>query len=593
LGLIFTSQQTYMTAEDVAASNAEERNPTMATKATTAAAASRQQQQRQHYSWMMRRKMGSSSLLTTLLLLAMPAVARGGCSLNGSSRSSIPDGVNAVDTALLRKRHHHHRARRAQELISEQQISSETTTSSIIPEEHAESPEAGPVEEVAFQEVEAPVKAVGADAVIIPESTTVAPPVSSSSSSLTALNATVISYTACQQIDLAISYITSLDLDQSTLQHQHMTFGGTNDNDEKNSTIWDVYLMQIIITPICLLFLLFGSHLLLPASILCSAALGVFMVFHVLAQYVNHHRRFFFPFTMAASTAAGQQQDVLDCHMKLALSVVAAFLTSLIASTCIKFGLFSLGAVAAGGATYLVMDAFPVLDLGGAGGTSNMESKGAADSAVLTMASDLSSFAWLVTVSMGIFGGIFIRAYEQASLEILTAMLGGIGCAYSLHTFVILHGGELDRALVFLLAFTLTVSGWRFQRKRRLARTMRLWNAKNEDLDDDDADEYDLRGARSGGDGVGLYSSVHTNNSLPRLSASSAVISSQPQPSWQQLQQSIDCLHGKLTKDQGNDNNLASLPLEQIEELTRALNALLKDKSSGGSGNKVQEGKEI
>ena len=51
---------------------------------------------------------------------------------------------------------------------------------------------------------------------------------------------------------------------------------------------------------------------------------------------------------------------------KLSGSVVAAFLTALSASTFIKFGLFCIGAVASGGGTYLLLDAFPQLDLGNA-----------------------------------------------------------------------------------------------------------------------------------------------------------------------------------------------------------------------------------
>jgi hypothetical protein len=78
---------------------------------------------------------------------------------------------------------------------------------------------------------------------------------------------------------------------------------------------------------------------------------------------------------------------------------------------------------------------------------------------------------------------------------------------------------------------------------------MRYWKAKSEDEDDADLVEDDCGGLS--GDGKGLYSPVQTNNScfIPRIATvAAAAAAAQPQPSWQQLQQSIDSFAWKAGK---------------------------------------------
>ncbi len=52
-----------------------------------------------------------------------------------------------------------------------------------------------------------------------------------------------------------------------------------------------------------------------------------------------------------------------------------------------------------------------------------------------------------------------MRWNEKISLEFVTSVLGGIGCAYSLQSFVLIQGGQLSPALVFLTASLLVIFG--------------------------------------------------------------------------------------------------------------------------------------
>lgn len=170
--------------------------------------------------------------------------------------------------------------------------------------------------------------------------------------------------------------------------------------------------------------------------------------------------------------------------MKLALGVVSACISAMLANFFVRFGLFSLGAATAGGTAYLVLDAFPFLDptredwiasaIPNNGTTTSIAYTALLhphDSPQDQQSSGLSAFGWIVTVLVGIWGGIFLRWYEQASLQVVTAIMGGLGFAYSFHTFVILQGGQLHRSVVFLLANFVAFFGWRFQRRRLLEAT--------------------------------------------------------------------------------------------------------------------------
>jgi len=60
-----------------------------------------------------------------------------------------------------------------------------------------------------------------------------------------------------------------------------------------------------------------------------------------------------------------------------------------------------------------------------------------------------------------------VRWNEKVSLEFVTSVLGGVGCAYSLQSFVLIQGGQLGPSVIFLTASLLIIFGFRFQRHRR------------------------------------------------------------------------------------------------------------------------------
>lgn len=244
-------------------------------------------------------------------------------------------------------------------------------------------------------------------------------------------NVTAISMTTCVKIEYAVSYLTSLDWKDIDIVGQ-----------DGQSKVWsDVYLLQLVLLPSSLTMVFFGSQLLLPVCTMTAAGLGVFCIFHFVDNY---------------------SRNGLDCPMKLALSGVSATLAAMGAAAFVRFGLFTLGTVSAGGMSYLFFDAFPDLDPG-----LNMTLNATLTSEV-TLESDLSPHAWIITILLAVAGGLLLRLYEQASLEVLTAILGGVGVSYSAHAFFLSQHVDLDRSVVFLIASFSALIGCKFQRTRRL-----------------------------------------------------------------------------------------------------------------------------
>jgi len=52
-----------------------------------------------------------------------------------------------------------------------------------------------------------------------------------------------------------------------------------------------------------------------------------------------------------------------------------------------------------------------------------------------------------------------VRWNEKVSLEFVTSVLGGVGCAYSLQSFVLIQGGQLGPSVIFLTASLLIIFG--------------------------------------------------------------------------------------------------------------------------------------
>jgi hypothetical protein len=249
-------------------------------------------------------------------------------------------------------------------------------------------------------------------------------------------NATAFSFTACEKIDLALQFITSLDFDE----HFHKALSASPRASESDF-FRTIYLLQWILTPISLGLLLFGARLFLHTCVLCAATGGLFTVFGFVDTLLP-------------------TRYMLDCPMKLALSVVVAFISAVMATAFFRFALFSFGALTLGGLAYTIFDSFPQLDPGVVSfSTTSTGSQEQQQQQQQLPTGDLSTVAWVITIFLGGGGGMILRYYEQETLEIMTAGMGGVGCAYSIHTFLLLNQITLDPSVVFLLAFFISVGG--------------------------------------------------------------------------------------------------------------------------------------
>ncbi|CAJ1965379.1 unnamed protein product [Cylindrotheca closterium] len=343
------------------------------------------------------------------------------------------------------------------------------------------------------------------------------------------INVTAISMTTCVKIEYAVSYLTNLDWKDIDIRNE-------NNGQGNNKNIWlDVYLFELVLLPASLAMVFFGSQLLLPVCTMTAAGLGIFCIFH----FVNNYFK-----------------GGLDCPMKLALSGVSATLCAMGAAAFVRFGLFTLGTVSAGGMSYLFFDAFPDLDPG-LNMTAAVAASGGETASKVTeaaLASDISPHAWVITILLAMAGGLFLRLYEQASLEVLTAVLGGVGVSYSVHAFLLSQHVDLDRSVVFLIASIVTMIGSRFQRNRRL-RIMEL-----------QANPYhDYKGQLP----------VHMPPQPPPppvIQPAGPPVQANPNLSlnnWNQLQQSLSSTNHLLQQQRQNDN--ANEMEAMAEELTNLL----------------------
>ncbi|KAL3940232.1 MAG: hypothetical protein SGBAC_005192 [Bacillariaceae sp.] len=368
-------------------------------------------------------------------------------------------------------------------------------------------------------------------------------------SSSKSLNVTAISMTTCVKIEYAVSYLTSLDWkDIDVVATGTDNSSGPSRHDENK--IWmDVYLLQLVLLPASLSMVLFGSQLLLPVCTMTAAGLGVFCIFHFVNSYFK---------------------GGLDCPMKLALSGVSATLAAMGAAAFVRFGLFTLGTVSAGGLSYLFFDAFPELDP--AGNFTAAVNAASATGAEAALASDISPHAWVITIVVALAGGLFLRLYEQASLEVLTAILGGVGVSYSVHAIFLSRHVDLDRSVVFLTASTVGLIGWRFQRRRRL-RLMELQANPYHDYAKIPVHHHHHAPPPPPPPATAAAAAAAAEM-MPPTSAASANNPNLSLNNWNQLQYSLYSTNHLLQQQrQGDDTNSANEMEAMAEELTNLLNS--------------------
>ena len=383
------------------------------------------------------------------------------------------------------------------------------------------------------------------------------------------LNMTELTASACQKMTLAVSLLSSLEfqdhfsaLVSATTTHSQEEEGTQKTmlhDSEQELFFRQVFLLQLILLPLSLGFLLFGSSLLLHACILCAALTGLFVTFDVLEAIGHAHHASF-----------------LDCHMKLALSLLVAFVCAVLAISCFRFGLFCFGGMAFGGMAYAVLDAFPELDPGTVHYVL-VEGDASNNVANVMPASDLSAMAWGIICIVAVMGGALLRYLEQVVLELLTAFLGGVGFAYSLHAILWVRANYLlDPSIVVVIAFFTGLLGWRFQRRRRLATLAHQYTKVK--TDDDEITTTNRR--RSTQAAAMVDNNNTTAGNHPWLTA--------PQQQQQlELQQSLQALLPFVATTASAGTATTPLPsADQVRELTKSLNGMLDRMESGGNSNK-------
>jgi len=161
-----------------------------------------------------------------------------------------------------------------------------------------------------------------------------------------------------------------------------------------------------------------------------------------------------------------------------------------------------------------------------------------------------------------------VRWNEKVSLEFVTSVLGGVGCAYSLQSFVLIQGGQLGPSVIFLTASLLIIFGFRFQNHRR-----RL------------VDDPHYRS---------IYIKDDRHNYSSYLQDSPAAVSKRGYPnvrreheSWQKLQESIDSMNAMLVlktemerqeyERKKHDNELSMMDKIQLKNIIKEYNTRNRD----------------
>ena len=187
-----------------------------------------------------------------------------------------------------------------------------------------------------------------------------------------------------------------------------------------------------------------GGKLIKPSCVLAAAAVGFWSVWNFLHMLVG-----------LAQVSETDPTGGLPCEARLIGALVVALLAAVLAFCVLKVGLFLLGAVAAGGTVFLFFEAFPQLD----GGPS--------------LVANRSVMAWGIMLLAGLLGGLLVRCNSEKVLELVTALVGGLGFAHSVHGLVAVAGAELPGWGYVAIAIVTALPGWWLQRRERLKRKQR------------------------------------------------------------------------------------------------------------------------
>lgn len=159
----------------------------------------------------------------------------------------------------------------------------------------------------------------------------------------------------------------------------------------------------------------------------------------------------------AVYTLGRNTGERITCEALVIVSTVVALFAALAAGCIVKAGLFFIGAAALGSVVHLVYSAFPTLH----------------DIGEQPTFAQRSLAYWGLMVAAAIAGGLALRWHSKPILEVLTALIGGAGVGYSLHSISEVAGMEQERWIFLVIGGASAFGGWMAQRQMRLRRCNR------------------------------------------------------------------------------------------------------------------------
>ena len=156
------------------------------------------------------------------------------------------------------------------------------------------------------------------------------------------------------------------------------------------------------------------------------------------------------------SYAIFMQVASIQCMTRLVASILLCIGSAVLSSCILKIGLFFLGFACIAGSLHLVFIGLPILD-------------------TLTPNVGPRSVAYYSVVCVGgLSGGIFLRVHNTTTMEVVTSMIGGVGMAYAVHSFVTLsYGNNVPHPIYLCIGVFGAIIGIVFQRRQRLQRQTR------------------------------------------------------------------------------------------------------------------------
>lgn len=142
-----------------------------------------------------------------------------------------------------------------------------------------------------------------------------------------------------------------------------------------------------------------------------------------------------------------------NCVTAYSISLVSAFIGACLSLFLYKFALFALGASAFASVVFLLFSVVPELH---------------------NVIDIPNVFYWICLVCAGIVGGLILRFSNVVIIQVVTAVLGGVSCAYGTHGLFQLANVIMSHWVYFSLGVVLGILGFACQRLLRKLKRRRV-----------------------------------------------------------------------------------------------------------------------